>query len=179
MKTILDPRDKAEVARRIMSIQPDSPRRWGSMSPHQTVCHLADAFSTALGDREAKDTSTIFTRTVLRFIALTAPVRWPKGVMTTPEINQEIGGTPPEEFQADLNRLTAELDAFLERLDPSTMRHPIFGRCRKRSGVGGGTGTWITMRGNSGSSPRTRSPVESSRLPRDGTSEAIPWQTRA
>ncbi|MGD2067724.1 MAG: DUF1569 domain-containing protein [Gemmatimonadota bacterium] len=128
MKTIFDPAHRAGVVERILRIRPDSPRRWGTMTPHETVVHLADAFSTMLGDRQAEDSSTFFTRTVLRFLATTAPVRWPKGVQTLPEIDQEIGGTPPQEFQADLRRLRTALHAFLDRLDPSTMRHPILGR---------------------------------------------------
>lgn len=128
MKTIFAPTHRAEVVGRIMRIRPDSPRRWGTMTPHQTVVHLADSFSTMLGDREAGDSSTLFTRTVLRFFAATVPVRWPKGIRTLPEVDQEIGGTPPGEFRADLSRLRTVLDAFLDRLDPSTMRHPILGR---------------------------------------------------
>lgn len=127
MKTIFDPRDKAEVVERVMNLRPDSQRLWGSMTPHQTVCHLTDAFSTVLGDREAEDSSTLFTRTLVRFVALTAPLHWPKGVMTMPEIDQRIGGTPPQEFQADLDRLRARLETFVERADPGKMSHPVFG----------------------------------------------------
>lgn len=128
MKTILDSQDRTDVVRRIMSIRPDSVRHWGTMSPGEMVCHLADGFRTVLGDREAADRSTILTRTALRFLALTSPMTWPKGVRTMTEIDQRIGGTPPAALDADLDRLRGDLDAFLARLDPSAMCHPIFGR---------------------------------------------------
>lgn len=127
MKNILNPKHRAEVVDRIKGVQPNDVRRWGTMSPDKMLCHLSDAFQTAPGDREAVESSTLIGRTVLRFIALTAPIPWPKGVQTFPEVNQEIGGTPPEAFRADLDRLLRDLDRFVERVDPSTMRHPIFG----------------------------------------------------
>ncbi|MEM7417487.1 MAG: hypothetical protein AAF389_18500 [Gemmatimonadota bacterium] len=48
---------------------------------------------------------------VLRFIAFTTPVPWPKGFRTAPEQDQELDGTPPEEFATDV----AELEALMAR----------------------------------------------------------------
>lgn len=126
MKTILDTRDRAEITDRISKLSPSSPRRWGRMSAHQTICHLSDAFYACLGDRPAEDKSNLFTRTILRFVALTTPVPWPRGVPTLPEFDQEKGGTPPTEFEADLRRLRTALDEFVERMDPDSLSHPIF-----------------------------------------------------
>lgn len=128
MKTILDARDRAAITERIEKFSPTAPRQWGRMSAHQTICHLTDAFYTCLGDRPAKDRSTPFTRTILRFVALTTPVPWPKGVPTLPEVDQEKGGTPPTEFDADLKRLRTAMDEFVTRLDPESLSHPIFRR---------------------------------------------------
>ena len=128
MKTLLNPLHRTEIVERIGRLRPDSARGWGSMSAHQMVCHLTDAIATMLGDREAADMSTLFTRTLLRYGAVTAPVNWPKDFMTMPEANQDIGGTPPDEFQRDVARLKTAIDAFVERLDPASMRHPILGR---------------------------------------------------
>ena len=90
------------------------------------ICHLTDSFYACLGDRPVADKSTLFTRTLMRFVAATVPLKWPQGVPTMPEVDQEKGGTPPEEFEADVKRLYAAMDAFVERMDPATLRHPIF-----------------------------------------------------
>lgn len=85
MKNIFNPKNRAEVVERIKQVQPNDGRRWGTMSPGQMLCHLSDAFQTALGARDAVESSTFVARTALRFIALTAPISWPKGVQTFPE----------------------------------------------------------------------------------------------
>jgi hypothetical protein len=128
MKNILEADDRAAVMARILRVRPDSERRWGRMTPHQMVCHLTDAFETMVGEREAVDTGTPFTRTVMRFAAVNLPIRWPRGVRTAPEVDQEIGGTPPGVFEADLEHLSASVDAFVARVDPVAMRHPFLGR---------------------------------------------------
>jgi hypothetical protein len=127
MKCIFDARDKEEVMSRILRVRPDSTRRWGRMSAHQMVCHLADSFAATLGDRAAVHTDTFFTRTVMRFMAANVPLPWPRGVRTMPEVDQERDGTPPAGFAADLERLDRVVDGFVTRLDHVTMRHPFLG----------------------------------------------------
>lgn len=51
MKTLRNQSDKETVLRRLRQVRPDSPRRWGKMSAHQTVCHLNDSFKMATGER--------------------------------------------------------------------------------------------------------------------------------
>ena len=41
----------------------------------------------------------------MKWIALYAPVKWPAGISTTPELNQNIGGTRPVAFEADVAQL--------------------------------------------------------------------------
>ncbi len=45
---------------------------------------------------------------------------------TPPEINQQIGGTPPADFAADRATLLAKLDQFTRSSGPWSP-HPIFG----------------------------------------------------
>ena len=73
------------------------------------------------------DRSTISRRTLVKWIALHLPVRWPQGIRTVPEVDQTAGGTKPIEFFADL----AELEALLNRFAShggNRPPHPIFGR---------------------------------------------------
>ena len=51
MKTLAREGDKAEIVRRLRTLRPDSVRRWGRMSVHQMVCHLADALRMANGEK--------------------------------------------------------------------------------------------------------------------------------
>ncbi len=128
MKNILRDADRKEVLERIGRVRPDSERRWGRMSPHGMVCHLADSFAGVLGERAISDRSTLFGRTGMKWIALSTPFPWPKGVPTMPEADQERQGTPPVDFDADLARMLDLAESFGARLDEATMRHPIFGR---------------------------------------------------
>jgi hypothetical protein len=120
MKSLLNEADLAAVLERIRRVQPDSARQWGRMSAHGMICHLTDAFAGVLGERPIADVSTLAGRTVMRWVALSTPIPWPKGVKTTP--------TPPVDFEVDRARLLGITEEFVRRLDPDAMRHPLFGR---------------------------------------------------
>jgi len=129
VKTLARAEDRDEILRRLRALRPENERRWGRMSVHQMVCHLADAFRMATGDKAASDASSVLHRTVVKWVALYAPVRWPPGITTRPEIDQECGGTAPADFASDV----ACVQAMVERisLEAATLSfgvHPIFGR---------------------------------------------------
>jgi hypothetical protein len=130
MKTLARDGDSAEILRRLRTVRPDSPRQWGKMSAHQMICHLTDSARMALGEKMVSHIAGPLQRTVVKWIALYAPLRWPPGLLTRPEIDQVLGGTCPGDFAADL----AELEAFVGRMAAGkgrvawAERHPIFGR---------------------------------------------------
>jgi len=129
MKTLRRAEDAAEIARRLASVRSDSVRRWGRMTAHQMVCHVADAFRMALGRKEVTPAAGLWQRTVVKGIALYLPLPWPAGIRTTGELDQEGGvATPPTEFAADLAATAALLQAFPgEAATLARIRHPIFG----------------------------------------------------
>jgi len=49
---------------------------------------------------------------VVKFPALCAPVKWPAGVKTRPEVEQGVGGTAPGEFESDRRNLMAVMQRF-------------------------------------------------------------------
>jgi Protein of unknown function (DUF1569) len=98
------------------------------MSAHQMVCHLGDCFQVALGEMPVKPAGTLAYRTIVKWIALYAPLRWPPGVDTRPEIDQELGGTKPGEFAADVARVEALVGLMVPGASLDKQRHPIFGR---------------------------------------------------
>ena len=129
MKTLARPQDKAEILRRLTNLGPRSARRWGRMSPHQMVCHVADAFRMCLGETPTSRRGGLVHRTLVKWIALYAPLRWPAGILTAPEINQELAGTRPAEFAADVARLEALVELVTAARGHSDWPlHPVFGR---------------------------------------------------
>jgi hypothetical protein len=129
MKTLAHQHDKAEILQRLKTVRPDSVRRWGRMSAHQMVCHLSDAFRVVIAQKSVSHASGPLQRTVLKWTALYLPLPWPKGIPTRPEVDQELGGTKPGDFGADI----AQLEALLELIScqPPSVEwhaHPIFGK---------------------------------------------------
>ena len=129
MKTMAWPQDKAEILRRMKTLRPDCARRWGRMSAHQMVCHLSDSFRLVTHQKAASPSTGLLQSTLVKWIALYVPLPWPAGVSTRPEMDQELGGTKPGEFEADL----AELEALVEIVTTRAGHydwpaHPIFGR---------------------------------------------------
>jgi hypothetical protein len=127
MKSLLNHPDLMELEERLARLTVATPPQWGRMSAPGMVCHLTDSFQVVLGTRSTSRTSTRLERTLIRLIALTLPMRWPKGVQTVAEVDQERGGTPPEEFAADVARLRTAMRDFVSRVPRESLSHPIFG----------------------------------------------------
>ncbi|HJR61091.1 MAG TPA: DUF1569 domain-containing protein [Vicinamibacterales bacterium] len=129
MKTLDRADGKAEILRRLRTMRPDHTRRWGRMSAHQMICHLADACRMAAGQKPVSDAAGRLPRPLVKWIALYLPVPWRSGILTRPEIDQLCDGTRPIEFAADVAEVEALLDLLTTRDDRFEWpRHPIFGR---------------------------------------------------
>jgi len=129
MKTLARERCRAEIVGRLRTVRPETPRRWGRMSAHQMVCHLGDSFRMVIGRKPVSDATGRLQRTVVKWIALYLPLRWPPGILTRPEIDQHGGGTKPVEFAADVAELETLLQLFAAReQELGWPAHPIFGR---------------------------------------------------
>ena len=126
-RTLLHPEARAEILRRIEALTPRSERRWGRMTPHQMVCHLSDACRAALGERRVPVIGTLWERTVIRWLAIHTNVKWPQGVRTVPEADQEIGGTRPTEFARDVDELRGLIQRFSGPEAQLSGYHPLFG----------------------------------------------------
>ena len=129
MKTLLNSSDKTELLARLQSVTPTSARRWGKMSAHQMVCHLADAFRLNMGLRAARPMAMPYPRIVLKWAALWAPIPWPRGFKTAPEMDQEVEGTRPTVFAEDLGGLGFLVNRFTRqpRDFEWPQAHPHFG----------------------------------------------------
>jgi len=127
MKTMARAQDKEEIVRRLRTIRADSGRRWGRMSAHQMICHLSDSFLAVTGQRDVSPASGLLQSTVIKWIALYAPLKWPRGVPTRPEVDQEVGGTKPSHFAADVTQLEMLVELITTRKGCFGPTHPIFG----------------------------------------------------
>lgn len=134
MKSLGNESDKNALLDRLRRIRRDSQRRWGKMTAHQMICHLNDSFKSVIGERQVSvRQSNPVTRTLIRWIALYAPFKWPHGVPTMPENDQERGGTPPEEFKLDLDALAEMIQRITNsQRDFQWQRHPLFAEMSER-----------------------------------------------
>jgi len=124
MKKLSEPAIVTEVEARVRTLTPQSVRRWGRMTPHQAICHLSDSYLVGLGERPATAKAAPLAG-LQRITALYLLPRWPHGVATMPEADQERGGTKPVEFAADQNALMELVRRFssASKFGP----HAIFG----------------------------------------------------
>jgi len=97
------------------------------MTVGEMVCHVCDAYRIALGEKAASPATGFFQRTVMKWVALKAPLKWPKGVKTRPELEQGIGGTPPVEFGRDKAELLSIFQRFCGDGANFAPTHPFFG----------------------------------------------------
>jgi hypothetical protein len=129
VKTLAEDRWKDEIVRRLATVRPDSTRRWGRMSAHEMICHVSDAFRMVTGQKTASDASGPLQRTVVKWIALYVPLRWPPGIPTLPEVDQRHGGTKPADFAGDLAALHSLVELIATRSTQEDWPpHPFFGR---------------------------------------------------
>jgi Protein of unknown function (DUF1569) len=127
-KTLRNPQHKAEILRRLQAIEPTSQRRWGKMSAHQMVCHLSDSYRMFMSQKAVSPAPVPYPRPVLKWFALWAPIPWPRGFQAVPELDQQLGGTAPLEFAADMCELPQLLDRFTRQpKDFLPQPHPHFG----------------------------------------------------
>jgi hypothetical protein len=119
-----------ELVRRLGQLQPASTRQWGTMTPHEMLCHLGDSFQAVLGERQASSQETWLSRTVVKYIALHTSLPWPQGIPTRPEVDPKREGTRPAEFERDRARVLECLGRFVKP-DTRYGRHPGFGAMRR------------------------------------------------
>jgi uncharacterized protein DUF1569 len=134
MKTIAREACRAELIRRLRTIQPESQRRWGRMTAHQMICHVGDCCRMATGDKPVSPASGMLHQTIIKWLALYAPLQWRQGLVTRPEVDQEGEGTHPGEFASDVANVEQLLAALTTRDSRAPWPdHPVFGRMSREA----------------------------------------------
>jgi hypothetical protein len=127
MKTLGQTQCRQEISGRLGFVRVDSQRRWGKMTAHQMVCHLSDSFRGVTGEKALDSRAGAF-RGLMKWGALYVPLKWPHGFQTMPEMDQEIGGTRPVDFDADVREVRRLMDRFTRQpRDFAWGPHPTFG----------------------------------------------------
>lgn len=132
-RTVADPAVLLSLANRLGCLRPDTPRRWGTLTPHEMLCHLGDAAAMVLLARPRTAPVRDRSRPLVRFIGLWAPIPWPHGWPTNPLHDPKADGTKPSDFGKDLSRAVTGLESIaragLNDLEPL---HGLFGRMSVR-----------------------------------------------
>jgi len=111
MNSIASAETRAELIRRLEGLTPTTPRRWGTLTAAEMLCHLGDTFESVLGVRiPPGPPASRAPRPVLKWLILYAPLPWPKGARTRPGVDPHREGSRPGEFDSDRFRVVGGLD---------------------------------------------------------------------
>jgi Protein of unknown function (DUF1569) len=127
MKTLRDPSVQLEIRSRLASVTREDSACWGKMSVHQMMCHLRDSCWVGLGEKKVVMVAIPVPRPVMKWLALQAPLHWPHGLKSPPEVAQDLDGTRPVEFESDRASLLSAVEQFCSRLREPCVPHPFFG----------------------------------------------------
>lgn len=127
MKTVGQPQVLRALIARLHSLGRDTARRWGTLTPHEMVCHLGDAAEMVLLIRPRTEAVPERSRPFIKWLALSSPLRWPHGWATNPMHDPRALGTRPSEFAADLARAVAGLNGIATGAGPFEPAHGLFG----------------------------------------------------
>ena len=118
----------ASLIARLDALQPAMQRRWGTLEPHEMLCHLGDALEMVLRTRPRKKEVRVRHRSLMKLAALRGLLRWWRGIRTNPEHDPHVDGTRPSSFAADKARVVRALQA-LAVANPATLEigHGLLG----------------------------------------------------
>lgn len=133
MKTVADPAVLESLEQRFSALTPASVRRWGTLTSHEMVCHIADSSDMILKTRPRILAARVNRRELMKLVGLWTPIRWPHGWRTNPRLDPRADGTRPTDFNADRTRALAGLDAIGHAKDGALEDvHGIFGTMSTR-----------------------------------------------
>ena len=129
MSTITNRRTLEALVGQLRQLQPDTSRRWGTLSAGEMLCHLGDAQESVLQTRVPPGSGPpAAPRPLMKWLALYAPLPWPKGVPTRPGVNPKIDGTHPGDFECDRARAIESLESLAVADDTTLLSyHVVFG----------------------------------------------------
>jgi hypothetical protein len=128
VKTLSNLADRQSISLRLSELSSADAARWGTMTAHEVLCHLDDSYKVALGEKVVSPAGGVMQRTLIKWLALGSPVKWPRGVPTRPEIEQGKGGSIPVDFLQDQAALLSTFGRFCDGVPNPCVPHPMFGK---------------------------------------------------
>jgi hypothetical protein len=107
LRTVANPDVRRTLIARLTALDVNSRRRWGTLTPHEMLCHLGDATAMVLLERPRAKPIAPRPRPIVKFVGLWTPLRWPHGQPTNPSHDPKAEGTKPSVFEADRARAIA------------------------------------------------------------------------
>lgn len=132
-KTVASPAVLQVLTDRLSRVRPDTPRRWGTLTSHEMLCHLGDACEVVTLERPRTRPVRVRQTQLVKYFWLWLPKEWPQGVPTNPMHDPRVDGTRPGDFDRDrqrvLNALRTIAAARAGSLEPG---HGLFGTMTTR-----------------------------------------------
>lgn len=120
-----DPENFKSILGRLEKIQPDSERKWGSMTVSQMLHHLNLAIGSCVGYYDLPDVSNFISRGIIRLLILNVLKRFPRGAQTAKTLKVSA------EFDFDTEKkLLKEIltKAYNTKTNEDWMPHTYFGK---------------------------------------------------
>jgi len=93
LRTVADPAVRNDLVTRLSRLTPDAPRRWGTLTAHEMLCHLGDATAMVLRDRPRVIPVDAGPRRLRKGLGLWSPLRSPHGLRTSPHYDPHTLGS--------------------------------------------------------------------------------------
>jgi hypothetical protein len=129
MKNLFDSIYVNDIKQRILQLQPESERQWGSMTPTQAIAHCTCGMEMAMGvirPKRAPFPASLLGVVIKPFVFRdNQPMR--RNSPSAPELF--LSNTPESEFQKERSRLVEKIESFASQGAPccSQSPHPFFG----------------------------------------------------
>ena len=111
MRSLDDPKALDQLGSRLGALQAETPRRWGTMTAGEMLCHVGDASASVLGRPGGGPSQS---RPVRKWLALYTALPWPHDLKTPPSVDPRLGGTRPDDFERDRRRAVEGLRALAQ-----------------------------------------------------------------
>lgn len=125
MKNLAEATVALEIRQRLTAMTEADQSQWGVMTIDDALRHLRAAFLVAIEQPPLLERVRPVPKSVIKFLGLRMPVRWPKGSSTLPGLSREDLGSGS--FPEDQASLLDSYEVFL-RLESSRWLHPDFGQ---------------------------------------------------
>ncbi|MCU0394465.1 MAG: DUF1569 domain-containing protein [Chitinophagaceae bacterium] len=127
--TIFNSNEEERIAARIASVQPTSPRQWGTMTPQEMCWHCRQQLEFVLQPSPVKVMNTMLRFQPFKWLAIFV-IPWPKGSPTAPSMDAHKSHPAVGDMLTEKQLLLHALEAVIRKPDIRAT-HPLFGSMGK------------------------------------------------